>query len=467
MTRRPFRFPPAWLLLFAIPCLAPLPSAAATGALGAFSGEVEALSRRVAPAVVQVVATVSSRAYSPEVSAVADFKERYAGIGSGVVLDPQGHILTNSHVLEGARRVQVILHPEAARAAGLASTLLEARIVGFSADHDLALLQVDAANLPHLEFRADGLPRQGEVVFAFGSPQGLSNSMTLGVVSAPSRFLEGEGDLPYVQTDAPINPGNSGGPLVDVDGRIVGINTLLYSESGGNEGIGFAIPAFTARFVFTELKSLGRVRPLGLGLTLRPLTPALAAALSLPSGEGLLIDDVALGGPGDRAGLRPGELLTSLGGAPLRDLADYLRVLEGEPAPETVEGEVTDGRRRRAFSAKVEEVGEPPVEELVRPPLRRAVFPELGVEGITVDENDPLAAGKRIPQGVAVSRRLYPSLPEEETLLPGDLIHAVGRETVTDVESLKKLLQKRRHGSPLLLQVERESRLFYLVAETE
>lgn len=467
MVRRFLRHLPLLLLVPTVPCLALGPSTAGAEVLQAFSEGVEALSRRVAPSVVQVVATVSARAYSPETSAVSDFKERYAGIGSGVVLAPQGYILTNSHVLEGARRVEVILHPEAVRAAGLDGPLLPARIVGFSTDHDLALLRVEASNLPYLEFRPDGLPRQGEVVFAFGSPQGFSDSVSLGVVSAPSRLLAGERGQPYIQTDAPIHPGNSGGPLVDTEGRIVGINTLLYSESGGDEGIGFAIPAFTARFVAAELKARGRVRPLGLGLSVRPLTPVLAASLHLPGGEGLLIEDVLPGGPAEQAGLRPGELLTSLEGRPLRDLADFLRILENEPPPATVKGEVTDGRSRRTFTAAPTEWGERPPEALLSPAVSRALLPGLGVEGMTLDPKDPLAEGKRSPNGVVVLKRLYPPLPDEATLLPGDVIHAVGRAPVKNLEALERLLEEKRSGTPLVLQVEREGSLFYLVSETE
>lgn len=455
---------PVSLFLSAILWLSPGAAAGGTEGLRAFSEEVEALSRRVAPSVVQVVATVSARAFAPETSAVADFKERYAGIGSGVVLDPQGYILTNSHVLEGARRVQVIFHPEAVRSAGLPSSLAEARVVGFSRDLDLALLKVEAAGLPALDFRPDGLPRQGEVVFAFGSPQGFSDSVTLGVVSAASRLLEGEEAVAYVQTDAPINPGSSGGPLVDVEGRVAGINTLLYTESGGNEGIGFAIPAYTARFAYRELKERGVVRRLGLGITVRPLTPLLAAGLSLPAEEGLLIEDVEAPGEGERTDFRPGQLLLSVDGRPMRRLSDYLRAVQDPEAPERMRVEVLDGRERRAFSAPLREF--PGNEERLAARLTPASrpLPHLGVVAQTVPAG---LGGLRIEGGAEVLKRLFPPNAEGGDLLPGDVIHAVGRTAVKDLSDLERLLQGRRPGTPLVLQVEREGALFYLVAEAE
>jgi serine protease Do len=461
---RPLRLLPAPVLLATL-WLAPGASAAGPEGLKAFSEEVEALSRRVSPSVVQVVATVSAGAYAPETSAVADFKERYAGLGSGVVLDPQGYILTNSHVLEGARRVQVIFHPEAVRAAGLASSLAEARVVGFSRDFDLALLKVEASGLPALDFRPDGLPRQGEVVFAFGSPQGFSDSVTLGVVSATSRLLEGEEALAYVQTDAPINPGSSGGPLVDVEGRVAGINTLLYSESGGNEGIGFAIPAYTARFVYGELKRNGTVRRrLGLGITVRPLTPLLAAGLSLPAQEGLLVEDVVSIGKGEEAGFRPGQILLSVEGRPVRRLSDYLRAVQDPAAPERMRVEVLDGPERRTFLAPLEDF--PGTEELLaaRTSPSSRTLPGLGVVARTVP---PSEGGLRLEGGVEVLKRLFPAAAEGEELLPGDVIHAVGRTPVQDLDGLERLLKRKRPGAPLVLQVERQSNLFYLVAESE
>jgi serine protease Do len=249
--------------------------------LDSLSVAFEDLSRRVSPSVVQVVVTGYGAMDEEAPSADALLGLRRTG-GSGVILDATGYIVTNSHVIEGARRVQVLLP----RPAGASVSILRPRaqavdavIVGIDEETDLAVLKVNEKNLPALTLADSDTLRQGQLVFAFGSPLGLENSVSMGIVSAVGRQLELDDPMVYVQTDAPINPGNSGGPLVDTTGKVVGINTLILSQGGGNEGIGFAAPSNIVKTVFEQIKAGGRVRRGTFGVFAQTITPTVATAL--------------------------------------------------------------------------------------------------------------------------------------------------------------------------------------------
>ncbi len=250
--------------------------------LDALSNAFEDLSRRVSPSVVQVVVTGYGTGGEEAPSADALLGLRRTG-GSGVILDPNGYIITNSHVVEGARRVQVVL-PRPTPAAGNSilrprGVPLDAKIVGIDDETDLAVLKIEEKNLPALPLGDSDALRQGQIVLAYGSPLGLENSVSMGIVSAVGRQLEIDDPMVYIQTDAPINPGNSGGPLVDTEGRVVGINTMILSQSGGNEGLGFAAPSNIVKTVFEQIRSGGRVRRGTIGVFAQTITPTLAAAL--------------------------------------------------------------------------------------------------------------------------------------------------------------------------------------------
>jgi serine protease Do len=258
---------------------------------------IDALTRKVWPSVVQIL--VSSYGARPEgVPGEANVVVgRQRSIGSGFVIDPEGYILTNAHVVSGARRVQIVLPADnadgtLATALSGRSSLVPARIVGITTELDLALLKVDDMKLPALALATYSEVRQGETVFAFGSPVGLRNSLTHGLVSAVARQVDPDSPLIYIQTDAPINPGNSGGPLVNIRGEVVGVNTFIVSQSGGNEGLGFAIPSATARTAVRQLRQFGHLRRQEVGMSLQTITPTMAASLVLPRDYGVIVSDV-------------------------------------------------------------------------------------------------------------------------------------------------------------------------------
>src|SRR5579864_7660175 len=275
--------------------------AQSTDTLHKLNESVDALIKKVSPSVVQILVT----GYGPvesERGNTAVVIGRQRGIGSGFVVDPEGYIVTNAHVVTGAQRVEVVL-PAEMMDGSLQSILttrtniVPARVVGVTREFDLALLKIDNTKLPALRIAPFRTLRQGEVVLAFGSPEGLRNSVTLGVVSAVARQTDPDSPLVYIQTDAPINPGNSGGPLVNVDGEVVGVNTFILSQSGGNEGLGFAIPSGIVNVIYRQLRKYGHLHRTEIGVSLQSVSPLLATALKLPRNYGVIISDVLPGGP--------------------------------------------------------------------------------------------------------------------------------------------------------------------------
>jgi len=280
------------------------------GTLGDLSASFQALADKVKPAVVQIF--VQGLAPGRGLVDASDLLSAQSSVGSGVILDPAGYVVTNAHVVEGARRVRVLLARAEGPGKGASSILgrkgrwLGAQIVGVDHETDLAVLKLQGfdGGLPHLTLGDSDAVRAGTLVFAFGSPLGLENSVTMGVVSAIARQLRTEDPMIYLQTDAPINPGSSGGPLVDAEGRVVGINSALLSQSGGNEGIGFAAPSNIVRYVFEQIRTTGRVHRGEIGAIAQTITPALAKGLALGRDWGVIVSDVRPGGPAGRPAAR-------------------------------------------------------------------------------------------------------------------------------------------------------------------
>src|SRR4026209_198770 len=294
--------------------------------LARMNESIDALTRKVWPSVVQIL--VTSYGAREEQTGRTDTNVvvgRQRSSGSGFVIDAEGYIMTNAHVVSGAQRVQIVLPPDnadgtLATALSGRTQLIPARIVGITTELDLALLKVEGLKLPALPLASYSQVRQGETVFAFGSPIGLRNTITHGLVSAVARQVDPDSPLIYVQTDAPINPGNSGGPLVNIRGDVVGVNTFIVSQSGGNEGLGFAVPSATIRTVFRQLKEYGQLRRQEVGMSIQTITAEMAKGLSLIRNYGVIVSDVWPGGPAEKAGMRVGDILISVDGQPADNL---------------------------------------------------------------------------------------------------------------------------------------------------
>ncbi len=282
--------------------------------LAEISESFEALAERINPSVVSIFSTGYSvgQGITSARELIAESRSR----GSGVILSEDGYVVTNAHVVAGARRIRLLLprRGEGSSILGTRGDTAGAQIVGVDLETDLAVLKIEGTGLPYLELGDSEALRPGEIVFAFGSPLGLDNSVTMGVVSASARQLRPDDPMIYIQTDASINPGNSGGPLVDAVGNVVGINTLIFSKSGGSEGLSFAAPSNIVKNVFEQIRKNGRVHRGEIGVTAQSISPLMARGLDLPQDWGAILADVAPCGPAEKAGLQVGDIVVSLDG---------------------------------------------------------------------------------------------------------------------------------------------------------
>src|SRR5215813_12791336 len=361
----------------------------APDALDRMNESIDALTKKVWPSVVQIMVTsYGAREGVPgNTSAVVG---RQHAIGSGFVIDPEGYIMTNAHVVSGAQRVQVVLPPAnadgtLATALSGKQTIVPARIVGITTEIDLALLKIDGVKTPALPLATYTKVRQGETVFAFGSPGGLRNTLTHGMVSAVARQTDPDSPLIYIQTDAPINPGNSGGPLVNIRGEVVGVNTFILSQSGGNEGLGFAIPSATARTVFHQFKQYGQLRRQEVGMSLQTITPPMAAALGLARDYGVIVSDVWPCGPAEAGGLKVGDILITVDGQPVENVPTVNYFFRLRDSPDPVQMAVLRGTTEQSLRVvAVEDKSEFDSVSGSADPQKNLV-PELGILGIEID----------------------------------------------------------------------------------
>ena len=448
----------AFLLLLPAPALAQTPDP--KGILRAMEDAFASVADHVMPAVVNI-STTPKRAPSGGASAPGpeerfrdffgpEFYERFfkkppredtRASGSGVIVDPDGYILTNNHVIENAQEITVRLSD---------SRKFTARLVGRDPKTDVAVLKVDApgGGLPVAELGDSDRLRVGQWAIAIGNPFGLDRTVTVGIISATARTKVGVATYEsFIQTDASINPGNSGGPLLNLDGQVIGINTAIVATG---QGIGFSIPVNMAKEVMRQLITQGRVVRGWLGIVIQDLSDELASSFGVKEREGVLVTDVMKGGPAETAGLKPGDVITELGGVKITEVPDLQKrvaaVAPGQPMSLTVV------RDRKAMPLSVK-LGEMPAEETV-------VASDLGDEswGLSVEAVSPELAERlelAIPRGVVITD-VVPSSPAARAgLRPGDVVLDVNREPVADVEAFRKLLGAVKPGESVRLWVHR------------
>ena len=425
---------------------------------------------RMSPAVVQVLVS-GYGTMDGSARAGAAVVTRQHALGSGVIVDPDGYVLTNAHVIRGARRIVVVLSSAAAGGAARGGTvkrrLFDATMVGTDRMTDLALLKIAATGLPVLPLESRSRVRQGGLVFAIGSPEGLASTVTMGVVSATERQAELESPMTFIQTDTPINPGNSGGALVDVEGHLVGINTFIFSESGGSQGLGFAIPAPTARFVYDSLRKFGRVRRVEVGVSAQAITPALAGGLGLTRDWGVLVADVSLEGPARLAGLRTGDIIDTVDGRPIDSLAALSESLYLHSVEAPVKLGVLRGDQRLVLEVRASEAKDPEETLADLANARDHMVRKLGILGLTVSTKLAGLVRLRSGTGVIVAARMLDGTSIDAGLEVGDVIHEVNRTPVDSVEALRSALRPLKPGDPLVLLIERQETFHFLATEME
>jgi serine protease Do len=398
---------------------------------------------------------------------------RQRSIGSGVIVDPEGYIVTNAHVVKGAQRVQVVIpapitEPSPIRSLNVRGRMLNARVVGMAEEIDLAVLHVEAHGLPALPIGNYDRVRQGEVVFAFGNPSGLENSVSMGLVSSVARQPDPDSPLIFIQTDAPINPGNSGGPLVDVDGTMIGINTFILSQSGGNEGLGFAIPSAVVAFAYPQMRKYGHVHRGEIGVLVQTVTPSLAAALDLSRDTGVVISDVVPGSTAEAAGLKIADIVLSVDGRAVESLPLFTYGLFIHGPGDHVKLNVLRGKNRMSFDIPVAE-GPHDVDHLVdlADPEKNMVR-KLGILGIEIDSKiAAMLPELRIPSGVIVAARAAGQVAPGNSLATGDVIHGINGSPITSLLGLRTGLDNLKPESPAVLQVERNGQLIFITLQTE
>ena len=445
---------------------------AESDALRRWDESVDALVRRVSPSVVQIMVT-GYGAISEGARGNADVViGRQKAIGSGFVIDASGYIITNAHVVNGAQRVQVALPggpAEGSIAGSLASriTVIPARIIGVSREIDLALLKVDATNLAALPVANYRNLRQGETVFAFGSPQGLRNSVTHGIISAVARQTDPDSPMVYIQTDAPINPGNSGGPLVNLNGEVVGVNTFILSESGGAEGLGFAIPCGVVHVVYEQLRKYGHLHRPEIGVQLQTISPEMAQGLKLARNYGVIISDVVPGGPAETAGVRIGDILLSIDGRNADSLPYVAFHTLSRSAGEKIRFEVLRGTSQIGLDITLKEQPHEmdQVSALANP--EKSLVSQLGILGVEIDKNiASMIQDLRDPYGIIVAARAAGAVGEIP-LTTSDVIRSFNGEPMTTLDRLRAALKALPPNAPIVLQIQREGKLQFVTFSLE
>ena len=451
------------------------PSPTQPGVIATFAPVVE----KVAPSVVTVFTTqtvsrgLSTFPFSDD--ALRQFfggqlprqgKQTLQGLGSGVIVSPDGYILTANHVVSGAEEIMVGLGTELRK--------YQAKKVGTDAGTDVALLKIEEKNLPGITFADSEKAHAGDIVLAVGNPFGLRQTVTMGIISAVGRGGMGIVDYEnFIQTDAAINMGNSGGALVDIKGELLGINTAIFSRTGGNQGVGFAIPANLARDVMQSLREKGRVVRGYIGASVQPLTPELAEAMKL-KGEptGALVGEVTPKSPSEKAGLKTGDVVTAVNGKKISD-ARELRLMIGSMQPGTkVQIEINREGRKKTFDVELaempagatEEGGPQASPEESAQPEKTTVFGGVAVADITDDIRSALNLPKDV-QGAVIAEVDADSPAGKAGLREGDVIQEVNKQLVKNAKDLVAVSKKLKPTEKILMRVYSQGRSGFVALE--
>ncbi len=381
---------------------------------------------------------------------------RMGGQGSGVIISSDGYILTNNHVIENAREVTVTL-PDKREFKG--------KIVGTDPKTDLAVVKVEADNLPTVAWGDASKLQVGEYVLAVGNPFGLNSTVTLGIVSAVGRGHMGITQYEdFIQTDAAINPGNSGGALVNTKGELVGINTAIFSQSGGYQGVGFAVSTTMGKPIYESLIKTGKVVRGYLGVGIQDLTHDLAKSFGIKDSKGALVSDVKEESPADHAGIKQGDVITKYQGQPVEDAVALQRLVTRTPVGSKVPVTVIRDGREREVTVTVNE--QPDTTKIAKVETGEADYAFAGVAVQDLDQETAKELGlKGKAQGVVVTKVDPESGAQKAGLMPGDVIKEINRQPVKSVKDFEKMSSGVKKGDSVLILINRRGNSLFLSAK--
>jgi len=438
------------------------------------SSEIRELTQAVSPSVVQIY-TSSFGALLGSVPQGAALFGKQQATGSGILLTADGYILTNNHVVEGARRIQVRLAPQAlgqdpgSSILATGGDIVGAQLIGVDKETDLAVLKINQTGLPFLKLGDSDKVFQGQLVFAFGSPMGLNNSVSFGVISTVARQLEQDNPMIYIQSDVAVNPGNSGGPLVNAAGEVIGVNTLIFSQSGGSEGLSFSAPSNIAKNVFNQIRANGRVKRGVIGVNAQTLKPWMAQPLGLAIKWGVILGDVYPQGPADTAGLKVGDIIVSMDGKAMENARQFEVNLYGKTIGGKVSLQVNRGGQTLTKSVEVVERSEPDYRFFDMISAETNLVKKLGILALDLDKDSAqlLPFKTRNPEGVVVAALSADVNLLGDSFLPGDVLYSLNGQQIKGLRSLKALVKDLDFGSAAVFHLQRGDKLRYLVMQVE
>lgn len=379
-------------------------------------------------------------------------KHRKGGLGSGFFISPDGYVITNYHVIKGADKVFVIQVDE---------TKDEAEIIGYDARADMALLKINAKDRPFVKFSTKK-PVKGQDVLAVGSPLGLFGTVTTGIISATDRDIHGNHSHTFIQTDTAINRGNSGGPLFDMDGDVVGINTLIFSTIGENAGIGFAIPAETAIKITEKLMKKEKVSRAVLGVGFRPLNENVSAALGMPNQKGVIVLGVKPLGPADQAGIIVGDVIIEFNGQAITDSnIDLVKLVGSSPIGVPLPVKIVRSYKEQTLTVTLEEHIEEKEQEVKT----------IEIFGLTISEiNDKVRKKYNYPKGFTgfVILAVSDDSPAKGEVQPGEILVDINHRLVKTLDQIKETYEEAKgKGKAMVLIIKNPLNIRFLVLETQ